>query len=68
MEKLILTFKGRDNWDRPVYECGGRLYVDVNPRKSHSPDICTKNENKFYGEPDTPVYADFEFMPDRDTW
>lgn len=31
MEKLVLIFKGRDDWDRPVYESNGQLYVDVNP-------------------------------------
>lgn len=30
---LQLTFVGRDSWSRPVYECGGRLYVDVDPRR-----------------------------------
>ena len=40
--KLILNYKGRDSWDRPVYEAGGKLYVDVDPRKGHGPDICTK--------------------------
>ena len=29
MKKLILNYKGRDSWDRPVYESEGRLYVDV---------------------------------------
>ena len=26
---LRLEYRGRDSWDRPVYECDGRLYVDV---------------------------------------
>ncbi len=68
MDKLILTLKGRDDWDRPVYKSGGLLYVDVNPRKGFDPEICTKSGNQFYGEPDTPVYAEFEFIPARDTW
>ena len=27
MEKLVLIFEGRDDWDRPVYESNGQLYV-----------------------------------------
>ena len=70
MKKLVLNFQGRDSWSRPVYECGGRLYVDVDPRKHRVPDICTKNGNDFDGEPDAPVPAgtELEFVPCRDTW
>ena len=66
MEKLVLNYKGRDSWDRPVYECGGRLYVDVSP--IGGPDIHTKCNNEFDGEPDTSVNAEFEFPNGRDTW
>ena len=66
--KLILNYKGRDSWDRPVYEAGGKLYVDVDPRKGHGPDICTKNNDDFDGEPCDSVEADFEFVPCRDIW
>ena len=38
MKTVVLTYKGRDSWDRPVYEAAGRLYVDVNPRKSYKPN------------------------------
>ena len=72
---LTLTHIGRDSWDRPVYECDGRLYVDVDPRKDRNPEICTKNNNDFDGEPDTPLsvmkrFAGVEiiFDPRRDTW
>ena len=66
---LILTHKGRDSWDRPVYECEGRLYVDVDPRINSAPNICTKLNNEFDGEPDYPVRnAEFKFVPSRDTW
>lgn len=75
MSKLILIHKGRDSWDRPVYECNGNLYVDVEPRKKSKPNICTKYNNDFDGEPDTPLaimqkYKDviIEFVPCRDTW
>lgn len=70
MARLTLTYKGRDNWDRPVYECEGNLYVDVDPRGGHKPGICTKTGNDFYGEPDIPISANTEisFVPRRDTW
>ena len=67
---LQLTFVGRDSWSRPVYECGGRLYVDVDPRADRYPAICTKQDNDFDGEPcdPIPVGAEVEFIPHRDTW
>lgn len=70
MKKLVLNYKGRDDWDRPVYEAEGRLYVDVNPRKGWKPGICTKLNNDFYGEPDMPIAEDIEveFVPERDLW
>ena len=46
---LRLEYRGRDSWDRPVYECDGRLYVDVDPRRSRPADICTKQGNAFDG-------------------
>lgn len=68
MKKLILIYKGRDSWSRPVYEAEGNLYVDVDPRKGWKPNICTKNE--FDGEPDQPILEDIqvEFIPCRDVW
>ena len=48
---LELHHLGRDSWDRPVYECDGKLYVDVDPRRSRTPSICTKQGNAFDGEP-----------------
>lgn len=68
--KLTLTHLGRDSWSRPVYECYGRLYVDVDPRKHREPDICTKQGNAFDGEPLDPIAAgvEIEFVPCRDTW
>lgn len=70
MAKLILNYKGRDSWSRPVYEAAGRLYVDVDPRKDHGPDICTKYKNAFDGEPNDPIpeNIELEFVPFRDTW
>lgn len=67
--RLTLTLLGRDSWSRPVYEgSNGRLYVDVEPRAGYQPKICTKLNDAFDGEPDTPVHADFVFKPRRDTW
>ena len=68
--KLRLEYRGRDSWDRPVYECDGRLYVDVDPRRSRPADICTKQGNAFNGEPCDPVPEGtiIEFVPERDTW
>ena len=70
MKKLLLIYQGRDDWDRPVYEAEEHLYVDVDPRRRCQPNICTKLNNDFYGEPDTPISDDFEieFVPYRDTW
>lgn len=70
MKKLILNYKGRNSWDRSVYESAGRLYVDVNPRGGYRPSICTKYNNEFDGEPDTPIAEDtaVEFVPCRDIW
>lgn len=68
MKKLTLEYVGRDSWSRPVYVNNGKLYVDVNPRRYYPPDIYTKNNNAFDGEPCDPVKADFIFQPARDTW
>ena len=65
---LFLNFEGRDSWSRPVYEAGGRLYVDTDPREGREPRIATKYGNAFDGEPDNPVTGRFVFLPKRDTW
>lgn len=68
---LKLTFQGCDNWDRPVYATeAGVLVVDVDPRKDRKPDLCTKYNNDFYGEPNDPISDrwDLEFIPDRIVW
>ena len=46
----------------------GNLYVDVDPCADRQPKICTKCRNAFDGEPDTPVHAEFIFVPSRYTW
>ena len=47
-------------------DCG--LYAGIASLADHQPDICTKYGNVFDGEADIPVYADFTFVPSRDTW
>lgn len=66
--QMLLIFQGRDSWDRPVYKGpDGNLYVDVDPRKGWGPNICTKYQNDFDGEPDNPARGvDFIFTPCRD--
>lgn len=68
--KLVLRYIGRDSWDRPVYECDGRIYVDTDPRADRRPNICTKQGNSFDGEPCDPIPdgTEVEFVPHRDTW
>lgn len=71
MPTLRLNLLGRDSWDRPVYQTeDGTLYVDVDPRKDFSPKLCTKHENVFDGEPDTPIAGNVkvEFIPHRSVW
>ena len=67
---LQLVLLGRDSWSRPVYECGGRLYVDVDPRADREPEICTKQGNDFVGEPCAPLPdgVEIKFLTYRDTW
>ena len=68
--QILLILQSRDSWDRPVYKGpDGNLYVDVDPRKGWAPNICTKYQNDFDGEPDNPVKGvDFIFTPYRDVW
>lgn len=74
--EVKLTYKGRDDWDRPVYEDeNGQLWKDVDPRVGMEPDLCTSVNNEFYGEPDTNMCylekyknAIVIFNPKRITW
>ena len=68
--QMLLILQGQDSWSRPVYKGpDGNLYVDVNPRSDWEPNICTKYQNDFDGEPDDPVKdVDFIFTPCRDVW
>ena len=75
MEKLTLNYIGLDSWSRPVYQnTEGRLFVDTDNRSDRQPEICTKYNNSFDGEPDAPIkyigkYKDLEveFLPKRIT-
>lgn len=55
MGNLVLNYIGLDSWSRPVYENNGTLFVDVDSREYRQPEICTKYNNDFDGEPDTPI-------------
>jgi len=74
--RITLIYIGNDSYNRPVYKNeNGKLFVDVDPRKDHAPKICTKYQNVFDGEPDTPIdcitaysNAEIEFIPKRITW
>ena len=69
-----LTYIGFDSWGRPVYEDQtGILFVDTYPISGCPMELCTKNGNKFDGEPDTPIcytrYSDDTFTVNhRKTW
>lgn len=75
-EALLLRHKGRDSWDRPVYEDEtGKLWKDVEPGANCGPKLCSALYNAFDGEPDTPMeyMKKYEgvpvvFLPERDTW
>lgn len=75
-EALLLRHKGRDSWDRPVYEDEtGKLWKDVEPGANCGPKLCSALYNAFDGEPDTPMECmkKYEstpvvFLPERDTW
>ena len=74
--KLYLTHKGRDSWERPVYEDKtGKLWKDVEPNADRGPKLCSVLYNAFDGEPDTPMEDMWQykgvvlvFEPKRDTW
>ena len=59
MEKLILTYIGNDDWQRPVYEDQkGNLWKDtemesLKTKKVDKYNFCTSDE--YEGEPDTPM-------------
>lgn len=76
VKELHLKHKGRDGWDRPVYEDQtGKLWKDVEPRADRAAKLCSALNNAFDGEPDTPLedmkrYEGYVviYEPGRDTW
>ncbi len=69
MAEKILTFKGMDSWDRPVYEDeAGNLWKDVDPRLNRPAHLCSALNNNFDGEPDLPFHGTAVFVPERVTW
>lgn len=53
---IILSYVGRDSWDRPVYvDDNGRYWKDIEPRSDREPKLCTSIGNTFDGEPYTPM-------------
>jgi len=69
---ILLRHEGTDSHSRPVYSMAdGRLVVDCDNRRCVTGfKLCTKLDNAFDGEPDTPLYllyqdAYFGFYPDR---
>lgn len=76
MTEIVLQYKGRDSWSRPVYEdASGKLWKDVDPRANIAPNLCSAYNNEFEGEPDVPMevmecYQDVKivFEPKRNTW
>lgn len=67
---LVLYHIGHDDRNRPVYASNGVLYVDTDPRKGRKPQIFTKYQNLFNGEPDclVPENIGIQFQPSRETW
>ena len=73
---MILEYKGRDSWNRPVYEDeAGNLWKDTDPRASRPAKLCSVLNNSFDGEPDTPLEVmkryrneKITFTPKRETW
>lgn len=72
---MLFKYIGNDSWSRPVYEGeDGTLLVDVSPVTHRPMELCTKYNNSFNGEPDTPIeyidrYRDAEITVDkRVTW
>ena len=70
MKKIVLKFAGLDSWCRPVYQANDQFYVDVDPRRRYPPNICTKANNEFDGEPDFPIPEDRKVVldPSRHLW
>lgn len=50
-DKIYLKYKGRDSWDRPVYQDeSGKLWKDVEPYSDRPAHLCSACDNAFDGE------------------
>ena len=75
-DKIYLKYKGRDSWDRPVYQDeSGKLWKDVEPYSDRPAHLCSACDNAFDGEPDIPMNAMARsqnitviYYPTRDVW
>ena len=75
-DKIYLKYKGRDSWDRPVYQDeSGKLWKDVEPYSDRPAHLCSACDNAFDGEPDNPMNAMARYQnitviyyPTRDVW
>lgn len=75
-DKIYLKYKGRDSWDRPVYQDESRkLWKDVEPYSDRPAHLCSACDNAFDGEPDIPMNAMARYQnitviyyPTRDVW
>lgn len=67
--KIQIRYIGHDSWSRPVFETRkGSLLVDTNMSDAFNDremSLCTKCNNEFDGEPDSPVDTErFEVVKD----
>lgn len=67
--KIQIRYIGHDSWSRPAFETRkGSLLVDTNMSDAFNDremSLCTKCNNEFDGEPDTPVDTErFEVVKD----
>lgn len=66
---MLMTYKGQDSWDRPVYEDeNGNIWKDVYPMRGRSAYLHSAVNNEFDGEPDCPFHGEPEFKPGRVVW
>ncbi|MCK9325463.1 MAG: hypothetical protein M0P69_08180 [Bacteroidales bacterium] len=64
--KRVFKFLGQDSWDRPVYEGeDGTLLVDTDPISTRPIRLCTKCNNEYNGEPDTPIEYTTKYKNDE---
>lgn len=66
--KKKLTYIGRDDWSRPLYQDETkRIWVDTDPRSNCAPELCTITDA---GESCDPMRAgiEVELYPCRDVW